>query len=94
MRWNRRIPFNIFNIKVPIHVQQVGDVQSFSGQKVDCSIKVIWVDIYKKLEFAPIEKGQKLDVSVVDYVSSESKAKSGQSRMNETHYSRCLLRVL
>ena len=57
-------------------------------------MKVIWVDIYEKLASAPVEKGQELDVPMVDYVSPESKAKPGQSRMNKTHNSRCLLRVL
>ena len=51
-------------------------------------------DIHEKLASASVEKKQKLDVSVVSYVSSESKAKSGQSRMNKTHNSGRLLRVL
>jgi len=46
------------------------------------------------LASAPIEKGQKLDVPMVNYVSLESKAKPGQSRMNEAHNSGCLLRAL
>jgi len=57
-------------------------------------MKVIRVDIYEELASVPVEKGQKLDVSVVNYVSPESKAKSGQSRVNKTHNSGCLLRVL
>jgi len=57
-------------------------------------MKVIGVDIHKKLASASIKKEQKLDVSMVDYVSPESKAKSEQSRMDETHNSGCLLRVL
>ena len=51
-------------------------------------------DIHEKLASASVEKKQKLDVSVVSYVSSESKAKSGQSRMNKTHNSGRLLRIL
>ena len=57
-------------------------------------MKVIRVDIYEELAFATVEKRQKLDIPVVDYVSPESKAKSGQSRVNKTHNSGCLLRVL
>jgi len=94
MWWNRRVPFSISNIKVPTHVQQVGDVQSFSGQEIDCCTKVIRVDIHEELKSASVEKGQKLDVSMVDYVFPKSKAKSGQSRVNKTHNSGCLLRVL
>ena len=94
MQWNRRVLFNISDIKITIHVQQVGNVQGFPRQKIDCCMKVIWVDIYKELASAPVEKGQKLDVTMVNYVSSESKAKSGQSRINKTYNSGCLLRVL
>ena len=57
-------------------------------------MKIIQVDIHEKLALASVEEGQELNVSVVNYVSPESKAKSGQSRMNKTHNSGCLLRVL
>ena len=48
-----------------------------SGQEINCSIKVIGVDIHKKLVSAPVKKEQKLNVSMVNYVSSKSKAKPG-----------------
>jgi len=48
----------------------------------------------KKLALVSIEEGQELNVSVVNYVSPESKAKPGQSKINETHNSEYLLRVL
>jgi len=57
-------------------------------------MKVIGVDIHKKLVSASIEKEQKLDIPIVDYVSLESKVKSRQSEGNKTHNSECLLRVL
>jgi len=45
------------------------------------------------MALASIE-GQKLNVSVVNYISSESKTKSGQSRINKTHNFGCLFRAL
>jgi len=57
-------------------------------------MEIVWVNIYKKLTSISIEKEQELDVFVVKYVSSKSKMKSGQSRMDKTHNSRYLLRVL
>jgi len=72
----------------------VRNIQSFIGQEVDSSVKIIQVDVHEKLASVPIEKGQKLDVPVVNYVSPESKAKPGQSRVNKIYTSRCLLRVL
>jgi len=57
-------------------------------------MKVIRVDTHKKLASAPVEKGQKLNISMVNYVFPKSKVKPGQSRMNKIHYSGCLLRVL
>jgi len=57
-------------------------------------MKVIKVKIHKKLASAPVEKEQKLDISMVNYVSSKSKAKPRQSEMNKTYYSGHLLRFL
>ena len=94
MQWNRRVLFNISGIKVPTYVQQVRDVQSFSGQEIDCCMKVIWVDIYEELASAPVKEGKELDVPIVNYISPESKVKSGQSEINNTHNSGHLLRVL
>ena len=48
----------------------------------------------KELASAPVEKRQKLDVPVVNYVFPESKVKPGQSGVNKTHNSGRLLRVL
>jgi len=45
-------------------------------------MRVIRVDIHKKLASASVEKGQKLNVSVVNYISPENKAKSEQSRLD------------
>ena len=94
MQWNKRVLFNISNIKVFTHIQQVGNVQSFSSQKINCSMKIIWVNIHKKLVSPYIKERRKLDIPVVYYISPKSKTKLGQSRMNETHNSGCLLRVL
>jgi len=72
----------------------VRDIWSYIRQEVHSSVKVIGVDIHKKLTPASIEEEQELDVSVVNYVSPESKAEPRQSRMNKAHNSGCLLRVL
>jgi len=72
----------------------VRDIRSCIRQEVHSSVKVIGVDIHEKLALASIKEGQELDVSVVHYVSPESKAKSEQSRVNKTHNSGHLLRVL
>ena len=91
---DRWVPFSISDIKVPSHVQQVGDIQSCIRQEVHSSVKIVQVDVHEKLAPASVKEGQELDVSVVDYVSPESKAKSGQSRMDKAHNSGCLLRAL
>jgi len=57
-------------------------------------VEIIQVDIHEKLAPASIEEEKELDVYVVNYVSSESKSKPGQSRMDKTHNSRYLLRAL
>ena len=57
-------------------------------------MKVIRVDVHEKLIPASVKKGQELNVSVVNYVSPESKAEPRQSRMNEAYNSGCLLRAL
>jgi len=53
-------------------------------------MKVVRVDIYEEFISTFIEE-QKLNISVVDYILPENKR---QSRMNKTHNSRHLLRVL
>ena len=50
--------------------------------------------MHEKLTLVSIEEGQELDVSVVDYISPESKAKPRQSRMDKAHNSGCLLKAL
>lgn len=57
-------------------------------------MKVTWVDIHKKLASAPIEEGQKLDISAANYISSESKAKFEQFKVDKVHNFGHLLRVL
>ena len=74
--------------------QVVGDVQSFIRQKVHSSMKIVRVNIYQKLISISIKEEQKLNVSVVNYVSSKSNAKSELSRMNKIHKYRHLLKVL
>ena len=76
------------------HIQQVRDIQSFISQEVYSSIKTVRVDIFEKLTSVSIKEEQKLNISVVDYISFESKTKSGQSEMNKIHNSRCLLIIL
>ena len=70
----KKVLFSISDIKVPSHVQQVRDIRSFLSQEVHSSVKIIRVDVHKKLTPASVKEGQKLDVSVVNYVSSKSKA--------------------
>ena len=84
----------ISNVKVPSHVQQVGDIRSCIRQEVHSSVKVIGVDIHEKLALASVKEGKELDVSVVNYVSPESKAEPRQSRMDKAYHSGCLLRAL
>ena len=50
-------------------------------------MKVIGVDIHAKLAPASVKEGKELNVSVVNYISPESKAEPRQSRMNEAHNS-------
>jgi len=57
-------------------------------------MKTVGVDIYEELTFASIKEEQKLNVSGVSYVSSKSKTKSEQSKINKTYISRYLLKVL
>jgi len=52
-------------------------------------MKAVEVDIHEELTSSFVEEEQKLNVSVVDYISPESKTKSRQSRVNKTHNSRC-----
>ena len=90
-RW---VPFSISDIKVPSHVQQVGDIRSCIRQEVHSSVKIVQVNIHEKLALASVKEGKELNISVVNYVSPESKAEPRQSRMDKTHNSGCLLRVL
>ena len=57
-------------------------------------MEIIRVDVHEKLAPASVKEGKELNVSVVNYVSPESKAKSGQSRMDKAYNSGCLLRAL
>ena len=57
-------------------------------------MKDFGADIHKELTSFSIEKKQKLSISMISYISLESKTKLGQSRMNKTHNSRYLLRDL
>ena len=57
-------------------------------------MKTVKVNIHEKLTSAFIKEEQKLNVSVVNSGSLESKAKYGQSRINKTYNFGHLLRVL
>ena len=57
-------------------------------------MKAVGVDIYEELTSASIEEEQRLNVSVVNYVLSKSKTKSGQSKVSKIHTSKYLLSVL
>ena len=57
-------------------------------------MEIVQVDVHEKLALASIKEGQELDVSVVNYISPETKLKPRQSKMNKTHNSRCLFRAL
>ena len=46
-------------------------------------MKIVRVDILKKLIFVSIEEKQKLNIFVVNYIPSKNKTKSGQSRINK-----------
>ena len=72
----------------------MGNIRSCIRQEVHSSVEIVQVDIPEKLVLASVKEGQELNVSIVNYVSPESKSKSGQSRMNETYNSRYLLRAL
>jgi len=43
-------------------------------------VKIVGVDIHEELTPVSIEEEQKLNISVINYVLSESKTKFGQSR--------------
>jgi len=51
-------------------------------------MKIVRVDIYKKIIFTSAKEGQKLNVFVVSCISPERKTKSKQFRINKTHNSR------
>jgi len=72
----------------------VGDIWSCIRQEVHSSVKIVQVDVYEKLVPASVKEEQELDIFVVNYVSPKSKSKLGQSRIDKTHNSRCLLRAL
>ena len=72
----------------------MGNIRSCIRQEVHSSVEIVQVDIHEKLVLASVKEGQELNVSIVNYVSPESKSKPGQSRMNETYNSRYLLRAL
>jgi len=57
-------------------------------------VEIIRVDVHEKLALASVKEGQELNVSVVNYVSPESKAEPRQSRMDKAHYFGCLLSVI
>ena len=72
----------------------MGNIWSYIRQEVHSSVEIIRVDVYEKLALASVKEGKELDVSVVNYVSPESKLKPEQSRMDKAHNSGCLLRAL
>ena len=45
-------------------------------------MKTVRVDIYEKLTLFFIKEEQKLNISIVDYVSPKRKTKSGQYKIN------------
>ena len=57
-------------------------------------MKTVREEIYEKLTLNFIEEEQKLNISIVNYVSPKSKIKSGKSIINKTYNSRYLLRIL
>ena len=55
---------------------------------------VVWIDIHKKVTLSSVEEGQEQDVMVVNHTSSQAKPESREARVNKSHNSRNVLRVL
>jgi len=54
---------------------------------------VIGIDIHEKVTLSSVKERQEQDVMVVDYISSQTKPESRETRVNKSHNSRNVLRV-